>query len=142
MKVECCCGQASLEVSGKAAVSAACHCNDCKKRTGSAFGVSIYFYKEDVKVCDGEYQVYSIDKEGLRQKRYFCKKCGSTTHWETASFPEMVGVAAGNIIGEIVETPDFNACSEIAFSWVNISDKAVKGFDHSYITDLIKQGKP
>lgn len=36
----CCCGQTSIEVSGEPVFHCVCHCDNCKRRTGSAFGVS------------------------------------------------------------------------------------------------------
>ena len=35
----CCCGQATIEVEGEPAIHAVCHCDNCKRRTGSAFGI-------------------------------------------------------------------------------------------------------
>lgn len=39
----CCCWQASIGVEGEPKIHLVCHCNNCKKRTGSAFGISAYF---------------------------------------------------------------------------------------------------
>jgi len=37
-KALCCCGACSIEVEGDPAINAICHCANCKRRTGSAFG--------------------------------------------------------------------------------------------------------
>ena len=42
-KATCCCGACSIEVEGEPDLNALCHCTNCKKRTGSAFGWSAYF---------------------------------------------------------------------------------------------------
>jgi len=34
----CCCGSASITVKDDPILNGICHCNDCKRRTGSAFG--------------------------------------------------------------------------------------------------------
>jgi len=35
-----------------------CHCKACQRRTGSAFGVGIYFKEEDFKLLRGELKPY------------------------------------------------------------------------------------
>ena len=42
-KAHCCCGACSIEVEGEPVLNAICHCSNCKRRTGSAFGWSAYF---------------------------------------------------------------------------------------------------
>jgi len=43
INASCCCGELNIELEGKPLVNAICHCNDCKKRKGSAFGISHYY---------------------------------------------------------------------------------------------------
>ena len=52
----CSCGSASVRVSGEPIWQAVCHCNNCKQRTGSAFGVSAYFAKSAVLGFEGKTQ--------------------------------------------------------------------------------------
>jgi hypothetical protein len=40
--VKCCCEQTTIEVDGDPEFYGLCHCDNCKRRTGSAFGVSAY----------------------------------------------------------------------------------------------------
>jgi len=42
-KASCCCQKCSIEIDGEPVMNAICHCNSCKRRTGSAFGWSAYF---------------------------------------------------------------------------------------------------
>jgi hypothetical protein len=37
-----------------------CHCSDCKRRTGSAFGIAAYFPRKDVTHLKGETLVYAL----------------------------------------------------------------------------------
>jgi hypothetical protein len=37
-----------------------CHCKACQRRTGSAFGVGIYFKDEDFELLRGELKPYSF----------------------------------------------------------------------------------
>jgi len=53
----CCCGSLRAEATGEPALVGACHCLECQRRTGSPFGVSTYFPKEQVRT-EGPSTVY------------------------------------------------------------------------------------
>jgi len=90
----CSCGALELEAQGEPALNAICHCDNCKRRTGSAFGWSIYFPDADVDIR-GEARVYAFDSASGRQERSFCPACGSTLFWRSAVFAGLTGVAGG-----------------------------------------------
>lgn len=58
---KCACGLASVKVAGEPALQSVCHCNNCKKRTGSAFGVAAYFQPGSAVGFEGQ-----TTKEGAR----------------------------------------------------------------------------
>ena len=39
----CCCEEIGIEVEGLPFLHVVCHCDNCKRRTGSAFGIAAYF---------------------------------------------------------------------------------------------------
>ena len=45
----CACGQVRYVVAGEPELAAVCHCEYCQQRTGSAFGVLVYFKNENVE---------------------------------------------------------------------------------------------
>ena len=47
-KASCCCGQSAVVVNGDPEFNGICHCDECKKSTGSAFGWSAYFENSQV----------------------------------------------------------------------------------------------
>ena len=53
----CCCGLLRAEATGEPPFVGACHCMECQRRTGSPFGVSTYFPKEQVRT-EGPSKVY------------------------------------------------------------------------------------
>jgi len=122
----CCCGQASIELEGNPKIHAVCHCNDCKKRTGSAFGISAYFPDIKVKQKNGEMLVYEINNEETQQKRYFCALCGTTLFWKLARFPlipgveELTGVAGGCFVDDPLPDPVFSASNENKCAWLEM----------------------
>ena len=51
---KCCCEQAGIEVEGEPELNLVCHCDSCKRATGSAFGISVYFKDEQIVRTFGE----------------------------------------------------------------------------------------
>lgn len=68
-----------ITVEGEPVISAVCHCENCKKRTGSAFGISVYFKNNQIISKFGNTESYKINNE-IKQERIFCKSCGSTIY--------------------------------------------------------------
>ncbi|MBS0483341.1 MAG: GFA family protein [Proteobacteria bacterium] len=103
IRARCSCGQLSLELHGEPRVNALCHCSDCKRRTGSAFGWSAYFPERQVGAQSGTAVKRSVPVSEP-QFRYFCPDCGTTLWWTAAMAPGMVGVAGGafdpGVLGE------------------------------------------
>ena len=68
----CSCGSLHAEATGVPAFVGACHCIECQRRTGSPFGVSIYFPKEHVRT-EGPSKVYVRGSDsGRKIEQHFC----------------------------------------------------------------------
>jgi hypothetical protein len=91
----CCCGALRAEVSGDPALVVACHCEQCQRRTGSAFGLSAYFPADQVRV-DGPSKIFSrTGQESRLIQGHFCSECGTTVYWQAEFMPGHVGAASG-----------------------------------------------
>ena len=96
MKASCACGGVAITVASSPRLHAVCHCTNCKRRTGSAFGVSTYFERSAVSEIAGETRIYAFrDAQGNEQQRHFCTRCGTTLYWFTSALPDRIGIAAG-----------------------------------------------
>ncbi len=115
----CCCGQTSIEVEGEPRIHAVCHCNNCKKRTGSVFGVSAYFSDTQVRNKHGETAIYKINT-ATQQERHFCRSCGTTLYWKTSSLPGLTGVAGGCFADNPLSEPTLTASNEKKCAWVEL----------------------
>jgi hypothetical protein len=114
----CCCQAASITVHGEPSINAVCHCSSCKRRTGSAFGMSIYFADRDVVDVTGDFRVYEVPAQ-----RYFCARCGTTLYWRSDHFPGLTGIATGCFVGEDMPEPTMVAQSGDRFPWVGLPDR-------------------
>ena len=91
----CCCGSLRAEAAGEPAVVLACHCTECQRRTGSPFGVSTYFLKEQVRT-EGQSKVYVRGTDsGQKIELHFCPNCGSTVFWYAELVPDLIVIAFG-----------------------------------------------
>ncbi len=91
----CACGQLRLACTGEPVRISVCHCLDCQRRTGSAFGVPARFPREQV-VIQGEASVFTrTGDSGNTVALHFCPTCGSTMYWALGAAPELIAVAVG-----------------------------------------------
>lgn len=74
-----------------------CHCTNCQRRTGSAFGISVYFADTDVVITQGELKSYTYRSDESRRwaRMEFCPTCGTTVMWTAEAAPGFRGVAGG-----------------------------------------------
>ena len=49
----CLCGDIRYEVEGEPFRTANCHCDDCRKATGSAYATNLFFKEEQILVLQG-----------------------------------------------------------------------------------------
>ena len=118
-KATCCCGNCTIEVEGEPAINALCHCGNCKRRTGSAFGWSVYFRDGQVLRQDGQFIVYAI-ADGTPQQRWFCNNCGSTLYWKTDFMPDHMGIAGGCFAEDSLPEPELTVSNEGRCSWLGL----------------------
>ena len=67
----CACGAVRYRISGEPVRISICHCTQCQKRTGSAFGMGCVFSREAVEVLTGDVTEYErIAESGNRVRSY------------------------------------------------------------------------
>ena len=91
----CSCGALSIRASGEPGKISACHCPSCQRRTGSAFGVAV-FYPHERTTPSGPSSVFvRTGDSGSPLEFHFCPQCGSTVFWYPAFRPGLVAIAHG-----------------------------------------------
>jgi hypothetical protein len=116
----CACGQLRVEVTGEPMRIAACHCEDCQRRTGSVFGVGAYYRAEQVKTS-GLFTSYTRGGQNGRQVRLqFCPTCGTTVYWYADFLPGRVGIAVGTFFDPSFPGPTVSGWERSKHEWVDI----------------------
>ena len=118
-KASCCCGACSVEVQGEPALNAICHCNNCKRRTGSAFGWSAYFADDRLTGRSGDFRLYEIAGANPQQ-RWFCAVCGSTVLWKVAFRPHQTGIAGGCFVDPPLPEPTVTVSNNGRCAWLGL----------------------
>ena len=118
-KASCCCGACSVEVQGDPELNALCHCSNCKRRTGSAFGWSTYFADERVLSRSGKLSAYRIDGANP-QRRWFCAACGTTLLWQVERWPGRTGIAGGCFLDPPLPEPTATVSNAGRCAWLGL----------------------
>ncbi len=110
----CHCGQLRLEVTGDPFVVSICHCLDCQRRTGSAFGMQSAFKPDQVEIT-GRYNDYSRISDEADEKEHlfhFCPDCGSQVFYTEPTEPDLIVISVGAFAD-----PSFPPPTESGYDW-------------------------
>lgn len=91
----CLCGSISFSGDVEIARIMNCHCTDCRKATGAAYG-TLLFVAEDSVVIDGTPRTYQHKSDrGSEMTKLFCGTCGSQMFTRNSARPGLIGLRAG-----------------------------------------------
>ena len=118
---QCACGGISATTEGEPRFVVLCHCTQCQRRTGSPFGVGVYFHKEDVRLA-GAPKTYKRTVEGTERSltNYFCPDCGGTVYWTLDLRPQHIGIALGNFANPAFAAPTRSVWTQHKHEWVSL----------------------
>ncbi len=117
----CHCGKLTATCEGEPLRVSVCHCLECQKRTGSAFGVSARYPKEKVR-ADGPSRQYSrIADSGFKLTFDFCPGCGTTVYWHLDQFPDVTAVAVGAFADRSFPPPKHSVFERSRHEWIEIA---------------------
>lgn len=94
----CLCGAVRYEVSGEPARIVNCHCDDCRKVTGSAFATNVFFKEDDITILQGATKAFQHTSDaGSTMTKEFCEQCGSQLFGFGSRGVGMKSVKAGSM---------------------------------------------
>ncbi|MDF1548033.1 MAG: GFA family protein [Bacteroidales bacterium] len=73
----CLCGEIAFEIDGNFESFYLCHCERCRKDTGSAFAANLFSSSASLRWLKGENKVKTYQLKSTRHIKSFCTNCGS-----------------------------------------------------------------
>ena len=100
-----------------------CHCDDCRKVTGSSFSTNALVELEDVTVTKGTPSTYqhSADSGNVKTME-FCSECGSQLFSENSARPGIKIVKVGSIDDASFVRPSENLYCSRALPFTHLAD--------------------
>lgn len=91
----CECGKLSAHCEGVPDSIVQCHCSDCQRKSGSAFGLGGYYPATRVEITGISQRFIRKAASGDDFTQFFCPVCATTLFWITARHPDGLGIAVG-----------------------------------------------
>jgi hypothetical protein len=89
----CSCGDLRLTLQGEPEMVSSCCCTRCQRRTGSLFGVTVYFRPAQMIAQAGAEATFH--RSDGSTTFHFCPRCGSSVWWAPDEAQDVIGVAGG-----------------------------------------------
>ncbi len=120
----CSCGQLRVTTEGEPVRISMCHCLECQKRTGSAFGAQSRFPRERVKIEGTSTKWTRTGDDGGELTFSFCPTCGTTVYYVVKDQPELIAVTLGAFADPTFPAPRFSVYETRKHPWVSVPEDA------------------
>lgn len=127
----CLCGEVRYTYEGELGSAGYCHCADCRRVSGSAFGVSLSVSSAGFRVVTGDPKAFTKDGDSGRPvTRYFCPNCGSPLFTQPPLHPDRLFIKAGSLDDPSVVQPSRQAWVRSRVAWSEI-DPTIASYETS-----------
>jgi hypothetical protein len=117
----CLCGAIRYEYHGDVGSAGYCHCTDCRRISGSAFGVSVRVKAAGFRIVHGTPKGFTkIGDRGRAVTRFFCPDCGCPLYTEPPLHPDTIFLKAGSLDDPTLVRPDRQAWTRSRVLWSEI----------------------
>ena len=101
----CLCNQIAYEIEGDFDCFYLCHCQRCRKDTGSAHGANLFSTSARLNWIRGRDSITTFTLAGTRHQKSFCSTCGSALP-SLQNNGALLVVPAGSLDTDINKRPD------------------------------------
>jgi hypothetical protein len=119
----CLCGAVRYRFTGEPLAFYQCHCTDCQRQTGSAFGLSMIARREELTTLAGEPARFRVSMSDGRVKcGRFCANCAARVWGEPVRFPQLVVLRPGTFDTPPAVPPFGDIWTRSARPWVSFTE--------------------
>ena len=115
----CACNEIRYKVYGPPVMVTYCHCDDCRKSSGSVVSVIAGFQKSGFELINGNPTYFDATPV---VKRSFCRTCGAPLFYDNLNFPENIYIQMGSFDDPRQLPPDRHTWVCERISWHEITD--------------------
>jgi hypothetical protein len=117
----CLCGAVRFTTTAEPQMTFVCHCRDCQKFSGSAFGALVVFPREEVTITGTMKSFTSLGGSGKPIVRHFCPECGSSIAEEAGAAPGRMVLNVGTFDEPKSVAPAREVFCDDALPWVHLT---------------------
>jgi hypothetical protein len=121
----CLCGGISYSYSGEKKEIAMCHCQQCRKAQGSAFGANMVIDKAYFLLIDDNMLLKEFESSADKI-RSFCSHCGSPLYSYRKSIPGKLRLRIGTLDTKITQAVNYHAFYDAKAEWYEANDTLEK----------------
>ena len=118
----CQCGSVRYRLTTEPLRVAACHCKECQRQSGSAFGMAMPVPRDSLTVTGPTKQVMRIVDSGNQVTGVFCPECGVRIYHVLPSAPDVLSLKPGTLDDTSWLRPDRFIWMKSAQGWVPVPD--------------------
>jgi hypothetical protein len=116
----CFCGHITYEADVDPQQVLICHCSDCQRHSGAAYGVVVGVEAGNFRLLSGTLKTFDkIADSGTTRALAFCPECGTRIHATSAGDPDgFMGLRLGTVDQRDRLTPKAQVFCRSAQAWV------------------------
>ena len=118
----CQCGSVRYVVTTEPTRLVSCHCTECQRQSGSAFGMSFPVKKDSLTVTGLTKQFMRLADSGNEVTGVFCPECGVRIYHALKSAPGVVSIKPGTLDDTRWLRPELFIWMKSAQGWVPVPD--------------------
>jgi len=119
----CQCGAVRYEITGEPRRLLVCHCRDCQRQSGSAFGMTLVVGASEFRILEGELKTFSVQSDAGREKLgAFCPSCGTRIYHKLEWRPDAVTIKPGTLDDTSWLEPKMHIWTRSKQPWVVIPE--------------------
>ena len=117
----CLCGSVRYEVRGEPLALLYCHCEECRRATGSSLNTSLLVKRADFAIVSGA-EAVAFHESSPGNRRHFCSRCGSPVFKHFPEPADLTTVRAGTLDSDPGLRPSAHIWVGEKAPWYEISD--------------------
>ena len=119
----CQCGAVRYRVEGEPRGLAVCHCTECQRQSGSAFGMSLIVPRESFQLLRGEPKTFTRTADsGRLVECAFCPACGTRVYHAPEAMRDTLNLKPGTLDDTSWLTPRVHVWTQEKQPWVVIPE--------------------